>query len=304
MKVTKCSLPDFRKEFETEEACISYMIQQKWGNGFTCRKCRHTEFKKGEMNLDHRCKKCDYNESPTSHTLFHSIKIPLPIAFEMVFRISVHKKGMSSVALCREYGVNLKTAYNFKRKVQHSMRSSGLNPLQGLVHVDEFVYGGEEEGCQGRSAASEKLKICVAVEIIQDKKGKETMGRGYAISIENYSNEELGKMFEKHIDKKAQIVTDKWSGYRPLQKEFNIEQVLSNKGKNFPCMHLLIMNIKSWIRGTHHAISKIHVEKYLNEFFFRFNRRTWINKIPMFAMDRMMTTPKNIVVLTKGGYYG
>jgi hypothetical protein len=66
----------------------------------------------------------------------------------MVFRISVHKKGISSIALCKEYGVNLKTACNFKRKVQHSMKSSETNPLQGIVHVDEFVYGGEEEGCQ------------------------------------------------------------------------------------------------------------------------------------------------------------
>jgi transposase-like protein len=304
MKVTKCSLPDFRKEFETEETCLSYMIQQKWGNGFICRKCDHPEFKKGEMNLDRRCKQCDYNESPTSHTLFHSIKIPLPIAFEMVFRISVHKKGISSIALCREYGVNLKTAYNFKRKVQHSMKSSETNPLQGIVHVDEFVYGGEEEGCQGRSSESEKLKICVAVEIVQDKSGKETMGRGYAVSIEDYSNKELGKIFEKHIDKGAQIVTDKWSGYQPLQKEYQIKQVLSDNGKNFPTMHILIMNIKSWIRGTHHAISKNHVEKYLNEFFFRFNRRTWINKMPVFALNSMMATPKNKVIPTKGGFYG
>jgi transposase-like protein len=304
MRVKKCSLLDFRKQFATELDCATYLIDQKWQTGYRCRKCKHTEFKKGEVSTDRRCKRCNYNESPTAHTIFHSIKMPLVIAFEMVYRISVSKKGISSIALCREYAVNLKTAYNFKFKVQQSLKSSGINPLIGIVHVDEFVYGGEEEGCQGRSSESEKLKICVAVEIVLNKKGEETMGRAYALPIENYSSKELKKIFEKHISKEAQITTDKWSGYKPLQKEYNIKQVLSENGANFPCIHNLILNIKSWIRGIHHSISKSHLHHYLNEFCFRFNRRNWMENMPIFALNKMIATTPKPVGLSKRGFYG
>lgn len=304
MKVKKSSLISFRKSYGTELDCNNYLVAQKWKEGYSCRKCNHSEFKKGEVAIDRRCKKCNYNESPTSHTIFHSIKIPLAIAFEMVYRITVSKKGISSIALCREYDLNPKTAYNFKHKVQQSLQSSGSNPLAGIVHVDEFVYGGEEEGCQGRSSESEKLKICVAVEIVTNKKGEETMGRAYAIPIENYSSSELKKIFESHISKESHITTDKWTGYKPLQKDYNIKQVLSENGSNFPCIHTLIMNIKSWIRGIHHSISKSHLHHYLNEYCFRFNRRNWIENMPIFALNKMIKISPKAVIKTKGGFYG
>jgi transposase-like protein len=305
MKVQKCSLPEFREQFPTQEICIDFLINQKWENGFACIKCKHTLYMKGEYARDRRCKKCGYNESPTANTLFHSIKLSLPLAFEMVFRISVNKKGISSVALCREYGINLKTAYHFRRKIQASMKSSETHPLTGIVHVDEFVYGGVDKGCQGRSGQSDKLKICIAVEIIPAKNNQpETMGRAYALPIENYSSVELKKVFTKHIGTKATIVTDKWTGYKPLKKEYNITQIESNNGANFPCIHNLILNVKSWIRGTHHHISANHVVQYLNEFCFRFNRRTWMEKMPIFVLERIVKSSPKPVILSKRGLYG
>lgn len=111
---------------------------------------------------------------PTAHTLFHF----LPLAFEMMYRICVNKKGISSVALSREYNVNQKTAVNFKRKVQNSMQSSELQPLEGILHVDKFMYGGVANGCQGRSGKSNKLKVCVPLEIIPNKSKKKSKRDG------------------------------------------------------------------------------------------------------------------------------
>ena len=166
--------------FSTKDKCEKYLFEEKSSNGFECKKCNCETNIKGYNTYDIRCKECNYNESPTANTLFHSIKIPLPIAFEMVYRISVSKKGISTLELCREYDVNPKTAYNFKRKVQESMKSSESNPLTKLVHVDEFMYGGKDEGCQGRSSKSDKLKICLALEIIEGKEGeKNKIGRAY-----------------------------------------------------------------------------------------------------------------------------
>lgn len=291
--------------FCTEESCKKYIADTKWSVGYRCRKCGNGTYKKGVNTYDRKCKSCDYNESVTSNTLFHSIKFPLVTAFEMIYRITVSKKGISALGLSREYGCNAKTAYNFKRKVMKALKSSNSNPLQGIVHVDEFVFGGKEEGCQGRSSKSEKLKICIATEIVTDKKGKENLGNGYALRIENYSTKELRKIFEKHIDKATtKIITDKWRSYIPLKKEFNIEQKESNNGKNFQKIYTLIMNIKSWIRGVHHHISKTHVQEYLNELFFRFNRRNHIKKIPIFSLNNMVAHIPAPITLTVGGFYG
>ena len=97
------------------------------------------------------------------------------------------------------------------------------------------------------------------------------MGRAYAIPIDNFSNNELKKIFDTHIDKGSKVKTDKWSGYFKQKENYNLEQVKSEKGANFPELHILIMNLKNWIRGIHHRISKKHLKRYLDEFFFRFN---------------------------------
>ena len=150
------------------------------------------------------------------------------------------------------------------------MSSSGQFPLEGKVHIDEFMYGGKEIGKQGRSSSSKKLKICLAMELVErENDEKAIIGRAYAISIENFSNTELKRILEKHVSEKSEIITDKWTGYSPSKEKYNITQILSKNGKNFPDIHNLIMNIKSWIRGIHHHISKKHLQKYLNEFCFR-----------------------------------
>jgi len=305
MKVLKCSIIEFRKSFGTQNDCLKYLYDTKWKDAYKCLKCGHHKEKKGYSLFDKRCTQCNYNETPTANTLFHSIKISLPIAFEMIYRISVNKKGMSGLSLCREYDINQKTANNFRKKVQKSMKSSKQFPLDGKVHIDEFVYGGKEEGKQGRSSDSKKLKICLAMELKTDKKTqKDVIGRAYALPIENYSNTELKRILEEHVSKDAQITTDKWSGYTPSKEAFNITQILSKNGDNFPDIHNLIMNIKSWIRGIHHRISKKHLQKYLDEFCFRFNRRTFIENMPIFALKRMVYHIPSPVIATKGGFYG
>ena len=305
MQVKKCSIIEFREKFGTNNKCLSYLKEQKLKDGFCCRKCSSAEQKKGYFKYDIRCKKCDYNESPISNTMFHSMKIKLVIAFEMIYRISASKKGISALSLSREYDLNYKTAYNFKRKVQASMASSLQHQLTGNVEVDELMYGGLAKGCQGRSTQSDKLKICLAVEIREGKKKEQkAMGRAYAIPIENFSNLELKKIFETHISVDALVKTDKWRGYFKQKETYNLEQVESANGSNFPELHILIMNLKNWIRGIHHKISKKHLKRYLDEFFFRFNRRNFLEKLPIFTINKMIKHKPKPVLLTTSGFYG
>jgi hypothetical protein len=176
---------------------------------------------------------------------------------------------MSSLELSSEFELRQKTCWRFKQKVQEAMKSSLKNPLTGIVHTDEFVIGGPEEGKKGRSKGLKKL-IVLAVEILDDG-----VGRAYAEVIENSSAKELGSFLTKYVSKDAEIVTDKWKGYLPLKKDFlKLRQVASADGKNFKELHIHIMNIKGWLRGIHHHCSKEHMQNYLDEYHFRYNRRS------------------------------
>lgn len=259
----------FNQRFKTDSDCLDYLVMVKWADGFICKRCLNDKFCAGRKPHNRRCTKCRYDESPTANTMFNKLKFSILIAFHIVFKISTKKKGMSSLELSSEFELRQKTCWAFKRKVQLAMRSSLKSPLTGMVHVDEFVIGGPEEGKKGRSKGMKKL-IVLAIEILEDG-----VGRAYAEVIENSSAKELRGFLIKYVSRDAEITTDKWRGYLPLKKEFlKLKQVASEDGKNFKELHIHIMNIKGWVRGIHHHCSKEHMQNYLDEYHFRHNRRS------------------------------
>ena len=115
----------FRQYFQIDEDCLKYLAELKWKAGYRCRRCGCEQWWKGRMYFDRRCQRCGYNESPTSGTLFHKLKISLLTAFEMCYLLTVRKKGMSSCELGRCFGIQQKSAWYFKCMVQEAMKSSG-----------------------------------------------------------------------------------------------------------------------------------------------------------------------------------
>lgn len=148
------------------------------------------------------------------------------------------------------------------------MASSGNNPMNGDVHVDEFVLGGRDEGKIGRSYESKKKKAVTAVQLTEDGKIK----RMYAMKIECFSAQSLQHIFVNHISREAKVTNNKWRGYRPISKAYGITQIESNKGLNFKALHTMIHQIKSWIRTTYSWVSNQNLNRYFNEFCFRVNR--------------------------------
>lgn len=277
----------FYNRFISDEVCYQYLSSIKWEDDtFVCKKCGNTHYCTGRLPYSRRCSRCKYDESPTSGTMFDKCKFSLLIAFHIAFKISTKKKGMSSLELSEEYDLRQKTCWEFKWKIQQTMKSSGKYPLTGTIHVDEFYVGGEEEGVIGRSKGEKKL-VVVALEIVKDG-----VGRAYAQVIEDASAASFKPFFLAHISKDANIVTDEWNGYKPLKKDYpNLEQRLSNNGKGFPELHIHIMNIKGWLRGIHHHCSKEHLQGYLDEYHFRFNRRNTMDTIFDSLIKRMVQNP-------------
>jgi len=272
------SIKEFRLRFKTEEDCFNYLLAMKWGNGYHCIKCGCTEYVKGRQWFYRRCKKCKYDESVTANTMFHKCKLGLLRAFEIGFRISVKKKGMSTNELAKEFDCQQRSSWLLKAKYQNAMKSSNKYPLGTKVEVDEFLVGGFDENKQGRSPDAKQLVI-LGIEKVTDKKGEIRIGRAYAKVIENASGKEFKPFFEQKIDKGSKVTTDGWKGYWPLKKDWSIEQILSEKGKGFPELHIHIMNIKGWLRGIHHKCKSKRLQNYLDEFHFRFNRRSFLGTV-------------------------
>lgn len=284
----------FNQYFKTDEDCLKYIADLKWEEGYTCKRCGSRNYIKGSKPYNRRCLKCKYNESPTAGTMFDKVKFSLLVAFHIIFKIVTKKKGMSTLELSREFDLRQKTCWSFKWKIQQAMQSSLKNPLTGKVHVDEFWIGGPEEEKRGRSLGTKKM-IVVALEVI----GK-SVGRAYAEIIENANSKELGGFMRKHIDKKAHVVTDEWRGYLPLKKEYpHLEQWKSESGKNFKDVHIHIMNMKGWLRGIHHHCSKEHMQGYLNEYHYRYNRRNHLGTTFDLLVKRMVKNQPNRIKSTK-----
>jgi transposase-like protein len=182
--------------------------------------------------------------------------------------MSTTTKSLSASCVAVRFGITEKTARLFMHKVREAMKSSGNHPMEGTVHVDEFVVGGKEQGKVGRSYDSKKKKVVCSVQLTAEGKVK----RMYAMKIDNFSAKELKKIFDDHIDEDANVVTDVWRGYWPLAKEYNIKQIPSNGGLNFKALHTMIHQIKSWIRTTYSWVSDFNVNRYFDEFCYRLNR--------------------------------
>lgn len=261
------NLLEFSDRFKTDDDCREYLASIKAKTAFKCSRCNHTACQ-SRADFSRQCNICRHTESATADTLFHKVKFGVRKAFYICFEMGTTTKSLSAKYMGVRYGVTDKTARLFMHKVREAMASSGKNPMDGAVHVDEFVIGGHEQGKTGRSYDSKKKKVVIAVQLTEDGKVK----RAYAKKIEDFSARSLQYMFIDHISREADITTDKWKGYRPIAKAYDITQIESKNGRNFQALHTIIHQVKSWIRTTYSWVSDENLNRYLNEYCYRINR--------------------------------
>ncbi|MGB5982311.1 MAG: IS1595 family transposase, partial [Nonlabens sp.] len=261
------NLIEFSERFKTDLDCKEYLASIKDRTDYKCLKCGHNAY---QAKSDHsrQCNICNHRESATANTLFHKVKFGVRKAFFICFEMATTTKSLSASYMAVRFGVTERTARLFMMKVRVAMGPSGNNPMDGDVHVDEFVIGGKEEGKTGRSYDAKKKKAVVAVQLTDDGKVK----RMYAMKINDFSARSLQYIFVNHISRTATVTTDKWKGYRPISKAFNINQINSNDGLNLKALHTMIHQVKSWIRTTYSWVSDFNLNRYFNEFCFRINR--------------------------------
>lgn len=159
------NLLEFVERFKTDDNCKEYLANIKRNDGFKCVKCNHTG-SQIRRDFSRTCNKCSHMETTTANILFHRVKFGIRKAFFICFEMSTSTKNLSASYMGVRYGITEKTARLFIHNVRATMKSSGNYPMDGEVHVDEFVVGGKEKGEVGRSYNCKKKKVVCAVQLI------------------------------------------------------------------------------------------------------------------------------------------
>jgi len=260
--------------FNTEQDCIDYLIAMRWPHGFGCPVCGSVRsWKKSKGRFE--CIDCHMETTVTNGTIFHKSTKPLLIWFRAIWWMVAQKNGVSAKGLQKILGLgSYQTAWSWLHKFRRLMVLSGRIKLQGVVEVDEVLVGGKTSGKRGRGAEGKSL-IAVAVEV----KGRKT-GRVRLTKISDASSNSLNTFIEDNIEPSSTIITDGWPSYNELNKKGYKHKVQKATVKDedeevLPNVHRIASLLKRWLLGTHQSyLNKNKLEYYLDEYVFRYNRRT------------------------------
>ena len=264
---------EFKKQFLDEEACRAYLCQIRWPDGFICPRCNCRKFWMTKRR-QFRCSQCDSQVSVISGTIFQDSRIPLQLWFEAIWHVVSQKQGVNAKGLQQVLGLSrYETTWTLLHRLRIAMVRPGRDRLIGPVQVDETYIGGPRPGKRGRGAAGKTL-VLVAVED-RDKR----MGRIRLHKIKNASGASLLQAVKGSVQLKSEVRTDGWEGYSQLSTsgyKHTIIRETTDVGKNLlPLANRVISLLKRWLQGTHQgAVRPSHLDYYLDEFVFRFNRRT------------------------------
>lgn len=266
------TLAEFEKRFSSDEACRNYLFQLRWPNGFECPRCDNK--KAWPISTVHyQCSKCNYQISVIAGTIFHGTHKPLIIWFRTIWWLTGQKNGASALGLERMLGIgSYPTAWAMLHKLRRAMVTPGRNCLSGIIEADETYIGGKKPGKRGRGAEGKAL-VFIGVEIT-----KSCIGRIRLRRIPDASAPSLEDAIKKNINLGNTIQTDGWSGYIHLDNLGYKHEIVRNEadiGDNLlPSCHIVASLLKRWLLGTHQgAVRHKHLDYYLDEFTFRFNRR-------------------------------
>ena len=296
------TLGELGTRFPTDAACRDYLFALRWPEGFRCPRCGHAKVWP-VARVRFECASCGRQTSVIAGTIFQDTHKALTDWFRMIWLVTSQKTGASALNLQRVLGLgSYKTAWAWLQKLRRAMVRPGRERLSGRVEVDESYVGGLEEGAHGRGTAK---KAIVAIAAEEDGKGT---GRIRMRRIANASAKELHAFVEDMVEPGSLVHTDGWEGYSGLRKKGYKHKVTPVKdrkaSKILPRVHKAASLLKRWLMGTHQgAVSREHLDYYLDEFTFRFNRRTSRYRGKLFyrlLQNAVVVEPAPFETLAKG----
>jgi transposase-like protein len=304
-------LPTFLERFGADQQCRAYLVRARWPEGFHCSGCGHDQAYSHRKRLIEECTACGKQHSILAGTLFEQTKTGLARWFLAIYLVTSSKGGISAMALQRQMGFgSYGTAWAWLHKIRRAMVVPGRKPLSDRVEADETLVGGPKPGKPGRGAAG-KTVVAGAVESRRGKARGRRLGRLRLQAVRDASASSLVGFLGRNVLSPAAVATDGWSGYRGLEAEgyahepIRLARSWGDAALRLPGIHLVFGLAKRWLLGTHHgAVSAKHLQTYLDEYVFRFNRRTAKSIAHRFARlieQAVLTQPTTYRAISHGG---
>ena len=301
-KAFPSTLLEFQRLFPDERACASYLYEVRWPEGFCCANCRvaANPYRFSNRPTVLRCRSCHADRCLTAGTMLQDTKMPLQVWFWAAYLVTAQTPGMSALQFQRQLGIGrYATAFHLLHKLRAAMVRPDRDRIGGehVVEVDEAEVGGETRG-EGRGVHHKSTVVGAvevrrgASEVVRRKrqrqkkhdKGRPVRGETYAgrlrlRQVPNRGSLALTTFVQESVAPGTMVLTDGWQGYDPLRRLGYDHQKAVVRGDQeitdaaLPLVHLVFSNLKAWLLGTHHGVSHRHLQAYLNEYVFRFNRR-------------------------------
>jgi transposase-like protein len=263
---------DFSRRFPDERSCHEYLAKVRFPKGFVCPQCSSVSAVLIEQRSLWQCRECRKQVSVTAGTVFHRTRTPLLVRFWAIFLVAIDKRGHSALQLSRELSVPYDRAWRMLHKIRAAMADRDAKyRLDGIVELDEAYFGAPDEGRRGRG--TRRAKALVALGLTADGKPRFVKIR----ITKRLDARSVKTLVNAGITPGATIRTDGLSIYNSLHELGFAHEATVAPGKSegdvLYWTHIVISNAKAFILGTFHGLREMHIQRYLDEFCYRFNRR-------------------------------
>ena len=275
------SFTQFIKRFPNEKACADYLYKVKWPKGFVCPVCGCRHCYTIQTRRQYQCANCRHQTSLTANTVMHRSHLPLTKWFWAIYLVACDKRGISALALAGKIEVCYETAWNMLRRIRGAMEMRDERyVLGGIVEFDDSYFGGKIKGKEGHGAGNQPVFVAVS----KNDKGHPVYLRMQVTN--NVQSDSIEDFARERIVYGSVVQTDGFNAYRtPLSKGYlHQRKVFEPDGELLKWLHHMIGNAKTFINGTYHGTSTKHLQMYLSEFCYRFNRRFYNGAI----FDRLL----------------
>jgi transposase-like protein len=290
------NLLDIYKELNTDEKCLTFLEHMRWPDGVKCVSCESLRITrvtaKGKLNKKtgkrspdrelYQCNECRFQFTATTGTVYHDTHLPLAKWFLAIALITESKKGISAAQLSRALGVQYRTAWYLAHRIRKAMAEANPPKLTGTVEIDETYIGGKQRGHKG------KLKSKDVVMGIRERGGDLRL-----IHIENNDADCLSEQIKEHVSPQVkQVMTDEYRAYPAAMIGAGIHgskhETVKHKEHIYVRGEVYTNTVESafslfkrGLTGAFHKVSLKHLQRYLNEFSYRFNNRKAANLFGM-----------------------
>ena len=270
------SLIEFQRRFPDERTCVAHLADARWPDGFRCPACGHAKgWELASKAFTWECAYCGTQTSVTAGTVMHGSKLKLTAWFWAAYLMATHSNGMSARQLWRQLGLgSYKTAWLLCAKLRRAMVAPDRNPLAGIVEVDETTipYRTGEDPVAGGGGRSGEGKMLVAAAVEVHRGGP---GRVRLADIGDFSAASLHAFIKANVAAGAIAKTDGWPAYQGAPAVTHDPRLIGPMAAHvvLPWAHRVFANLKRWALGVYHGLRRKHLQSYLDEFAFRFNRR-------------------------------